>query len=161
MLIQKNAVVTMHYTLKDDEGGLIQSSLNAEPLAYLHGAGNIIKGLESALEGKQAGAKVQVSIEPGEAYGERDDRRVQDVPKSMFPEPDEVEVGNQFHAADPQGNPVVVTVIEVGDDSVTVDGNHPLAGIRLHFDVEVVDVRDATMEELAHGHVHGPGGHHH
>ncbi len=161
MIIQKNTVVTMHYTLTDDKGGLIQTSADAEPFAYLHGSGNIIKGLESALEGKKAGEKVQVHIEPADAYGERDDSRIQSVPKSMFPEPDEVEVGRQFHATDPEGHSVVVTIVNVSDDDVTVDGNHPLAGVRLHFDVEVLSVRDASMEELAHGHVHGEGGHHH
>lgn len=161
MIIQKDTVVTMHYTLKDDKGGLIQSSVDAEPFAYLHGSGNIIKGLEFALEGKKAGEKVKVAVEPQDAYGVRDDARVQSVPKEMFPDPDEVEIGSQFHAADPEGKPVVVTVVDVTEDSVTVDGNHPLAGERLHFDVEVLEVRGATHEELAHGHVHGEGGHHH
>lgn len=161
MIIQKNTVVTMHYTLTNGKGDVVQSSRDTEPMTYLHGTGNIIKGLEAALEGSKAGATLQVSIEPAQGYGERDEQQVQAVPRAMFPEEAEVAVGSQFQASGPQGQPIVVTVVEIGDESVTVDANHPLAGEQLNFDVEVINVRDATEEEVSHGHVHGDGGHHH
>ncbi|MDH5407908.1 MAG: peptidylprolyl isomerase [Gammaproteobacteria bacterium] len=161
MQIGKNTVVTIDYTLKDDEGQIIDTSEGAEPLAYLHGAENIIPGLENALEGKAAGDSLSVSVKPEEAYGVHDESKVQSVSKEMFEGIDEINVGAQYHAADPDGNNITITVVEVTDDNVVIDGNHPLAGMNLNFDVTVVDIRDASEEELSHGHVHGPGGHHH
>lgn len=160
MQISPNKVVSIHYTLKNDAGDVLDSSAGREPLAYLHGAGNIIPGLEKALEGKSSGEKMNVSVPPAEGYGERVDGLVQDVPRDAFQGVDEIQPGMQFHAQGPSG-PMVVTVKEVDEGSVKVDGNHPLAGETLHFDVEVAEVRDATAEEQEHGHVHGAGGHDH
>jgi len=161
MLIGHNKVVRIDYTLTTDADEVIDSSEGGEPLAYLHGARNIIPGLETALEGRKAGDSLNVRIEPADAYGERDDRLVQMVPREMFEDSAEIQVGMQFHSADPEGNVTVVTVTHTTDDTVTVDANHPLAGVPLTFAVTVVEVRDATAEELEHGHVHGAGGHHH
>jgi FKBP-type peptidyl-prolyl cis-trans isomerase SlyD len=161
MLVAQDKVVLIHYTLTDDTGKVLDSSSGGEPLAYLHGQGNIIPGLEKALEGKQAGDKLNVRVEPSEGYGVRDDSLVQQVPRRSFGSVATLEPGMQFHAQSSQGHTRVVTVTRVQGDMVTVDGNHPLAGEVLTFDVEVAEVRDATGEELEHGHVHGPGGHHH
>lgn len=155
-----NTVVLIHYTLTSDTGETLDTSAGREPLGYLHGFGNIIPGLENALTGKQAGDKLKVSIKPEEAYGVRDDALVQVVPRSAFGGAQDLEVGMQFQAQTPQGVRVV-TIVEVEGDDITLDGNHPLAGETLHFDVEVTEVRAASQEELAHGHVHGEGGHHH
>jgi FKBP-type peptidyl-prolyl cis-trans isomerase SlyD len=160
MQIAKNAVVLIHYTLKNDAGEVLDSSEGAEPLAYMQGHGNLIPGLEGALEGKQAGESLNVSIAPKDGYGERDESLIQDVPRSAFQGIDNVEVGMQFHAESNHG-PRLVTVTSVSDKTVTVDGNHPLADETLHFAVQIVEVRAASAEELSHGHVHGPGGHHH
>jgi len=160
MKIAHEKVVSIHYTLTNGEGTVLDSSSGGHPLAYLHGFGNIIPGLENALEGKAAGDKLQVTVDPEQGYGARDERLVQAVPRSAFKGVDELAPGMQFQAQGPQGTRLVV-VTQVADDVVTVDANHPLAGQTLHFDVEVSEVRDATSEELEHGHVHGPGGHHH
>ncbi len=160
MLITAQKVVTLNYTLKDPDGALIDESRDGS-FAYLHGANNIIPGLENALTGKLAGDAVSVAVEPEEAYGARDADRVETVPRNMFPSDSPVEPGRQFHAQGPQGQMITISVVSVQDDSVTIDGNHPLAGVQLHFEVEVVDVRDASPEELDHGHVHGQHGHHH
>jgi FKBP-type peptidyl-prolyl cis-trans isomerase SlyD len=161
MQIAQDKVVLIHYTLTNDGGKVLDSSSGGDPLAYLHGQGNIIPGLEKALEGKQAGDKLNVRVEPAEGYGVRDDSLVQQVPRRAFGSVSKVEPGMQFHAQSAQGQMRVVTVTHVKGDMVTVDANHPLAGEVLVFDVEVAEVRDATGEELEHGHVHGPGGHHH
>ena len=160
MQIGDQKVVTLHYTLTDNEGRLIDKSDDGT-FAYLHGASNIIPGLENALAGKSAGEELNVSVSPEEGYGARDDSMLQQVPKSMFEEDSQIAVGSQFHAQGPNGEMLIVTVMEVHDEHVVVDGNHPLAGVDLNFSVTVVDVRDASAEELEHGHVHGPGGHHH
>lgn len=160
MQIADKMVVTIDYTLKDDEGTVLDSS-NEGNFAYLHGAHNIIPGLENALTGKSAGDEVEVSVTPAEGYGERNDSMIQAVPRDMFDSEQEIQVGMQFHAQSPEGEMIVVTVTDVEDDNITVDGNHPLAGVNLNFGVKVVDVREASQEELDHGHVHGPGGHHH
>ncbi len=160
MLIAANCVAYIHYTLKDDAGAVIDSSAGGEPLAYLHGAGNIVPGLEKALEGKQAGEKLAVKVAPEEGYGARDEALVQQVPRRSFEGVRELKPGMRFHAQTQQG-PVAVTITQVLGDMVTVDGNHALAGVTLNFEVEVARVREATPEELIHGHVHGPGGHHH
>jgi FKBP-type peptidyl-prolyl cis-trans isomerase SlyD len=160
MQVAKNKVVSIDYTLKNDEGEVIDSSEGQEPLFYLHGNQNIVPGLEKALEGKMSGDQVQVSLAPSEAYGERNDALQQVVPREAFQGIDALEVGMQFRAESNAGQQIV-TITAIDGDEVTVDGNHPLAGETLNFDVTVVDVRDATEEELEHGHVHGPGGHHH
>lgn len=160
MQIAKDLVASIEYTLTDDAGNIIDSSVGGEPLAYLHGAGNIIPGLESALEGKKAGDTLKVSIAPEDGYGEKNEGLVQVVPKEMFQGVDAIEVGMQFHAQTEYGMQVI-TVAAVEGNNITVDGNHPLAGQNLNFDVKVIEVRPASTEELEHGHVHGPGGHHH
>ena len=152
MKIAKHTVVTIDYTLTDDAGTVIASSRGQAPLAYLHGLGNLIPGLESALEGQTAGASLQVRVEPEQGYGVRDQRLVQAVPREAF-EGDELEAGMRFRARTADGE-MVFMVVEVGREEVTVDGNHPLAGVPLNFDVKVVGVRAATAEELDHGHVH-------
>ena len=159
MQIAKDTVVAIDYTLTDDAGTVIDSSRGSEPLAYLHGVGQIIPGLERALEGKAAGDAFQVNIAPADGYGERDDQLQQVVNREMF-EGHAVEVGMQF-LAHMAGAQHVFTVVGVEGDDVTVDGNHPLAGMALNFDVTVVSVRAATAEELTHGHAHGGDGHEH
>lgn len=161
MQICRNKVVRFDYTLTDDNAQVIDSSEGGEPLTYLHGSGNIIPGLESALEGKRAGESLKVRITAAEAYGERDADLVQHVPREMFEDSDSLEVGMQFQSGDPDGETRIVTVVGTDADSVAVDGNHPLAGVPLNFAVTIVEVRDASSAELAHGHVHGPGGHQH
>jgi FKBP-type peptidyl-prolyl cis-trans isomerase SlyD len=159
MQIAKHRVVTIDYTLTDDAGTVIDSSRGSEPLAYVHGIGSLISGLESALEGQTAGASLKVRVAPEQGYGTRDERLVQSVPREAF-EGDELEVGMRFRAHTPDGE-MVFTVVDVLGESVTVDGNHPLAGVPLNFAVKVVAVRDATAEEMSHGHVHGDHGHAH
>ena len=161
MPIARNKAVSIDYTLTNDAGEVIDSSAGGAPLVYLHGAGNIIVGLEKALEGKQAGDEITVAIEPEDAYGEYSAELVATLSRAMFEGVDELEVGMQFHASGPDGSMQIVTIRDLEGDDVIVDGNHPLAGQRLNFQVEVVDVRDATAEEIAHGHIHGEGGHHH
>ena len=161
MLIAANKAVSIDYTLTNDAGEVIDSSAGGAPLAYLQGAGNIIVGLEKALEGKKVGDQVKVAIEPEDAYGEYSAELVTTLSRAMFEGVDELEVGMQFHASAPDGGMQIVTIRDLDGDDVTVDGNHPLAGQRLNFDVTVVDVRDASAEEIAHGHIHGEGGHHH
>lgn len=158
-MIQKNKVVTLKYTLKDEDGEVIDSSTEQEPMAYIHGIGNIIPGLEAALDGKGEGENVQVKLAPTEGFGERDESLLKAVPRQAFPVED-LQPGMQFQAQGEEG-PEIITVMQVQDDQVVVDGNHPLAGMSLDFDVTVLGVRDASEEELAHGHVHGPGGHQH
>jgi FKBP-type peptidyl-prolyl cis-trans isomerase SlyD len=160
MQIEARKVVTLNYTLTDNNGNVIDQS-NDSSFAYLHGANNIIPGLENALTGKTAGDALNVAVEPAEGYGERDPAKTQSVPREMFPQDADIEVGMQFHAQGPNGETLVVTVAAVEEDTITVDGNHPLAGVPLNFAVEVMEVRDASPEELDHGHVHGPGGHDH
>ncbi len=160
MQVDKHKVVTIDYTLTDNEGNVLDQSRNGE-FAYLHGADNIIPGLETALDGKETGEEVNVAVPPGEAYGEYNDALKQVVSKEMFPSQNDVEPGRQFHAQTPEGNPMIITVTDVSGDDVTIDANHPLAGRTLNFEVKVVDVREPSHEELEHGHVHGPGGHEH
>lgn len=160
MQIANDVVASIEYTLTDDQGNVIDSSVGGEPLAYLHGAGNIVPGLEDALEGKKIGDSFKVSIPPTDGYGEKNDEMLQVVPKEMFQGVDNIEVGMQFHAQTDHGMQVI-SVTAVDGNNVTVDGNHPLAGQTLNFEVKVLEVRAATEEELEHGHVHGAGGHHH
>ena len=161
MLIAANKAVSIDYTLTNDAGEVIDSSAGGAPLVYLHGAGNIIPGLEKALEGKQGGDQIQVSIEPQDAYGEYSPELVATLNRAMFEGVDELEVGMQFHVSGLDGGMQIVTIRDVEGDDVIVDGNHPLAGQRLNFKVKVVNVREASEEEVAHGHIHGEGGHHH
>jgi FKBP-type peptidyl-prolyl cis-trans isomerase SlyD len=158
--IAADSVVLIHYTLKDDSGAVLDSSAGGEPLAYIQGHGNLVPGLEKALEGRQGGNTVTVTLSPAEGYGTRDEALVQRVPKRSLQGSGEIRKGMQFQART-EGGMRVFTVTAVAGDMVTLDGNHPLADQTLHFDVEVVSVRQATTEELEHGHVHGAGGHHH
>jgi FKBP-type peptidyl-prolyl cis-trans isomerase SlyD len=155
MKITKHTVAAIHYTLTDNSGTVIDSSAGRDPLYYLHGEGNLIPGMEEGLEGQEKGVKLKLKISPEKGYGVRDEALIQQVPRSAFGD-QKVEKGMQFHA----NNGMVVTVTNVGLEQVTVDANHALAGVDLNFDVEVMEVRQATTEEIAHGHVHGPGSHH-
>ena len=159
MQIAAQKAVTIGYTLKDDAGKVLDSSEGGEPLTYLHGTGDIVPGLEKALDGKQEGDAISVSLSPEEAYGQRDERQVRNIPLRKLPK-GKVEVGMQYEITTEAG-PMLALVTAVRGDYATIDANHPLAGMRLHFDVKVVGVRDATPEELEHGHVHGPDDHHH
>lgn len=154
--ISQDKAVTIHYVVKNAEGVTIDQSSEERPLAFIFGRGMLIPGLENVLNGKAAGDELSAEIPAADAYGERHDGLVQTVPRNLFGE-QEVNPGMQFRATTDHGEQSVM-VIEVTDETVTVDGNHPLAGVDLSFDVKVVDVRDATEEELSHGHVHGPGG---
>ncbi|MDX1654605.1 MAG: peptidylprolyl isomerase [Candidatus Competibacteraceae bacterium] len=161
MKASNGKVVTLHYTLTDDAGNTLDSSrARNEPFSYLHGHGNIVSGLEKALEGTEAGHNSQVAVTPEEGYGERVDQAVFEVPRDQFPPGEDIRVGMRVHGEGPKGV-VAFTVTDVSDQGVMLDGNHPLAGQNLNFDVEVLDVREATEEELSHGHVHGEGGHQH
>lgn len=160
MQISKNSVVTINYTLKNDQGETLDESHDSSFL-YMHGAGGIIPGLEGQLEGKSAGDEFSAHIEPADGYGERDDSMVQVVPRDMFDKEHPIDVGIQFHAEGPEGETLTVTVTKIDGDDITVDGNHPLAGIALNFDIKIVEIREASAEEIEHGHVHGPGGHQH
>ena len=161
MTIAQHKVVTIHYKVSDsDSDEVIDSSENGEPMTYLHGARNIIPGLEKALEGKSEGDEVEVTIPPAEAYGERSEDRIQQVPREAFQGMDKVEPGMAVTAQTEQGQ-INLVVTEVEDETVTVDANHPLAGKSLKFNVTIQEVRDASEEEKQHGHAHGPGGHHH
>ena len=153
MVIADQKVVSIHYRLSNDDGQLIQESSGGEPLSYVHGAGNIIPGLESALSGKTAGDKLNVSVNPEQGYGTRDDALIQELSRDVFEGVEDVQEGMQFQAHSEQGTQVI-TVTRVDGERITVDGNHPLAGQTLNFEVEVDSVRDATAEEIAHGHVH-------
>jgi FKBP-type peptidyl-prolyl cis-trans isomerase SlyD len=158
--IEINHVVSIHYTLKADSGQVIDSSAGGEPLAYLHGHGNLVPGLERELTGKNAGDRLHVKVSPADGYGEYDPQLVQRVPRRTLKGVGNVRVGMRLHAQTDHG-PRPVTVTQISGDMVTLDGNHPLAGKNLHFDLEIAAVRAATEEELSHGHVHGAGGHHH
>ncbi|MHC5210469.1 MAG: FKBP-type peptidyl-prolyl cis-trans isomerase [Planctomycetota bacterium] len=160
MKIAKNAVAALEYTLKDDAGEVLDTSQGRDPLAYIHGIGNLIPGLEKELEGKGAGDELAVRIAAADAYGERDDNMIQTVTRDQMPEGAEIEVGMQLQAESESGVHVV-TVVGVEENEIRLDANHPLAGVALNFEVKVVEVRDATADELKHGHVHGAGGHQH
>ncbi|MEX1034133.1 MAG: peptidylprolyl isomerase [Cellvibrionaceae bacterium] len=152
--IGEHSVVNIHYELKDDEGNVLDSSKGSQPLSYLHGAGNIIPGLEKALTGKAEEDSLTVRIEPAEGYGEVVPELIQTLPKTAFQGVEKVEVGMNFEAQTPNGSVQQVRVKDVADEEVTIDANHPLAGTPLNFDIEVVRVRDATEDEIAHGHAH-------
>lgn len=154
-------VVSIHYTLKDDDGDVVDSSSGGEPLDYLHGAGNIVPGLEAAMIGRGIGDKFKVTVAPADGYGEVVGGGPRVVPRSAFPDEVELEEGMQFFVRGPDGEPFPVWVAGVKGDEVLIDANHPLAGENLNFEVEVVGIRDATKEEVEHGHPHGPDGHGH
>ncbi len=160
MKIAENSVASFHYTLTNGAGELVDSSREGKPLPYLHGANNIVQGLEEALEGKQVGDKLQVEVPPHKGYGEYMEEMVQQVEREMFSEIYTLEVGMQFHAEGDSGQQHVVTITAVDGDKVSVDGNHDLAGETLNFDVEVMAIREATADELSAGHIHGPGCNH-
>lgn len=160
MTIAQDSVVTIHYTLKDDAGEIIDSSVSAEPLAYLHGHGNLVPGLERELEGKKTGDKLNVTVAPADGYGDYDKALVQKVPRRALQGIANIRIGLRLQAQTAEG-PRAVVVTNIMGDMVTLDGNHPLAGKALNFEIEVTDVRTATEEELSHGHVHGPGDDHH
>lgn len=158
MKIENNKAVTLNYTLKDDQNEVLDRSNNAS-FIYLHGAQNIIPGLEDALTGRNKDDKFDLIIKPENAYGEYNPKITQVVDRSMFDsdEADELQVGMQFQSQSEDGTMMIITVSEVNGDKITIDGNHPLAGIALHYNVHVVDVRDATEEEISHGHIHAHG----
>lgn len=156
MQVTKHKVAVIDYTLKDNEGKTLDKSTDGS-FSYIHGTNSIIPGLENAIEGKEPGDNVNVTIEPKDAYGERDLANIQKVPREMFPADIEVKPDMQFQAQTPDGKPLFVKVTAVEGEEVVVDGNHPLAGVELNFDVTIVDVRDASEDELAHGHIHAGG----
>ncbi len=158
--IAKDKVVSIHYTLTDDDGAVLDASSHG-PLAYLHGHGTIIPGLERELEGLSVGDEKNVTVAPADAYGLSDPDAVQKVHRSEFPKDMELEVGRAVHASTPDGQHLTLWITEIKGAYITLTTNHPLADKTLHFAVKVAEVRDATPEELDHGHVHGPGGHHH
>lgn len=160
MKIADKTVVLFNFILKDGDGAEIDNSSGDDPVAYLHGAGAIVPGLEAAFEGRSAGDTFQVTVPPSAGFGERDETLLEDVPREEFEDSAELEVGMQFRVPTDDGESIV-TVTKVGEDTVSLDGNHELAGVVLDFDVTVVDVREATADEIAHGHAHGAGGHHH
>ena len=159
MKINKNAVVTVDYVLRGDDGLVIDSSANHDgPLSYIHGIGALVPGLEAALEGMEKGGTISTRLEPADGYGEWKQELLAEVPRERFDGVTDLAVGMQFQMGTPNGH-FTVTVTEISDSMVKVDGNHPLAGVALNFEVDVLDIREATAEELEHGHVHGPGGH--
>ena len=160
MKIKNDLVATIDYRLTDDSGEVLDESDEGEPLAYVHGSGQLIPGLEKELDGTEPGESFAAVIQPEEAYGIRDEGLLFTTEKGNFDDPEELEVGLRFHA-EVSGTERLYTILEMSDETVKVDGNHPLSGMTLHFEVTVRDVREATREELEHGHVHGEGGHHH
>ena len=157
MTVKHNKIVTFHYTLTDQDGEQLESSRDRQPLSYLHGANNIIVGLENAMEGRSAGDNFEVTIEPALAYGEKKEANIQRISAKHLKGKKKLQPGQLLSLQTKQG-PVQVTVVKVGRFNVDVDANHPLSGKTLTFDVEIEEVRDATEEETSHGHVHGPGG---
>ena len=157
MTIQDKKVVSFHYTLTNQDGEQMETTRDKEPMTYLHGAQNIIPGLESAMAGKSVGDEFQVTLEPADAYGENKEANIQRISSKHFRFPKKLKPG-QIVGLQTRKGPVQVTIVKVGRFNVDVDSNHPLAGQALTFDVEVSTVRDATEEEIAHGHAHGPGG---
>ena len=160
MKIESETVVSFHYTLRDENGKELETSRGSEPSVYLHGANNIIRGLEKAMTGRESGDVFTVSLAPAEAYGMRNPDKMQRVPVKHLAFRGKLEAGKVVQLNTAEGMRAV-TVVKAGRHSADIDANHPLAGQTLTFDVEIVDLRPATPEEIAHGHAHGPGGHHH
>ncbi|MDC7235890.1 MAG: peptidylprolyl isomerase [Spirochaetales bacterium] len=161
MTISENSVVSIDYILRNKKGDVIDASGNGEPLVYLHGTGALIPGLENELAGKKAGDKLTVTVEPKDGYGEHMPQLIQKLPRENFQGVETLEVGMEFEATGANGHIMVVRIDEIEGDEVTINGNHPLAGMTLEFEVGIADVREATAEEIEHGHVHGEQGHHH
>ena len=161
MPIEHHTVVTMHYHLTNAEGQVLDSSRDDEPLTYLHGGGNILAGLERELTGLDVGATKTVNLSATDGYGEYDASMVQSVPRQDLAGLPDLEVGMQLQARKSDGQTMIVVIKEIQQDAVVVDGNHPLAGVPLTFEIEIVSLRESTEEERQHGHVHGEGGHHH
>lgn len=156
MKITDNSVVSIHYKLTNDNGTILDQSPEDNPLIYLHGKGNIVVGLEKTLTNKSIGDTFEVTVSPEEGYGIREEHMLETIDRSMFEGLDDISIGKQFHAEGNTG-PVTVTVTKIEGDNITIDGNHPLAGENLNFAIDVVAIREATADELAHGHIHGPG----
>lgn len=161
MQIEADMVVSIEYTLTNDDGEILDDNEGEGPLHYLHGHGNIVEGLEAALAGRSVGDTLNVTVSPEQGYGVRDDALVFDVPRQELPEDIEPEVGMRLGMMSEDGDTVPVWVRSVTADTVQLDANHDLAGETLHFSVKVLEIRRSTAEELAHGHVHDPSGHHH
>jgi FKBP-type peptidyl-prolyl cis-trans isomerase SlyD len=160
MTVSRNRVVSIEYTLTGEDGSVLDTSRGDEPISYVHGSGTLVDALEAAMEGKGPADTVTLTLPPEQAYGVRDDSVVFTLPRAQFGAGEEPEIGMQIMLQG-DGDGRVVTVVAMDENEVTVDGNHPLAGLTLTFDVEIVDVREATAEEIEHGHAHGPGDHHH
>ena len=161
MQIAKNNVVHIDYTLTDNDGNILDSSEGREPLAYIHGIGNLIPGLEKELEGKATGDHIDAKVAPEDAYGLRDINLEQTVHISNFDQPEQVQKGIQFQAQTEDGQTKIATIVDISGEEVKIDMNHPLSGMELNFSVDVKEIRKASEEELSHGHVHGAGGHDH
>lgn len=161
MSLKENQAVTIHYSVKDDKGNKIDSSEGNAPLTFLSGHNQVIPGMEENINGMLIGSKKSFTVQPAEAYGEYNENALQVVDRNEFPPDVKIEAGLNYVMNDGQGRQIPFVIAEVLDDKVTLDFNHPLAGIPLTFDVELVDIREATKEELEHGHVHGAHGHHH
>jgi FKBP-type peptidyl-prolyl cis-trans isomerase SlyD len=159
MSVSLNKVVSIHYTLTNNQGTILDTSIGKEPLVYIHGMGHLIPGMEEGIHNRTVGDKLTLNISPEKGYGVRDERMVQEVPIASFNGQD-IKVGMQFEAGSGEER-FIITITAVNTETATIDGNHPLAGVELNFEVELLAIREATEEELAHGHVHGPGGHHH
>ncbi len=161
MALMTNKVITINYTLKDKEGNLLDSTDNGGPFSFITGNMQVLPGLEEALVSMIIGSKKNIKLAAADAYGEYDENAIQKVNRSLFPEEAELETGMTYFAHSPEGQHIQFVITKIENDDITVNFNHPLAGKNLEFDVELLDVRDATPEEISHGHVHGPGGHHH
>jgi FKBP-type peptidyl-prolyl cis-trans isomerase SlyD len=160
-VIAKDQVVALHYTLREDDGDVLDSSVGGEPLAYLHGHGGIVPGLEAALDGRRVGDRFKIDVPPEQGYGYPTPHATRRIPRAVFPADAALEEGDQFYGPGATGEPTSLWVVSATSSYVEVTTNHPLAGYVLHFEIEVMDVRPATAEELEHGHVHGPDGHGH
>lgn len=161
MALQANKVVTFNYILKDDNGALLDSTEKGGPFSFISGNHQILPGLEEAIGNMIIGSKKNIKLAAADAYGEYDENAVQKINRTLFPEEAELEIGMTYFAHSPEGQHLQFVITEMENDDITVNFNHPLAGKNLEFDVELLDVRDATPEEISHGYVHGPGGHHH
>ena len=161
MRVEQNKVVMMHYKLADKDGNVIDQSEGRPPLAYIHGIGALVPGLENELEGKAKGDKFSTIVAPEDAYGARDEELVRVVPKSGFQGDEEMTIGMQIQIDTGDKGLAIATLTSIDGDDITLDLNHPLSDMELHFDIEIMDIREATEKEIAHGHVHGEGGHQH
>ena len=161
MSFQAKKVVTFNYKLKDNEGNILDSTDNGGPFSFITGTMQVLPGLEEALSSMLIGSKKNVKLAAADAYGEYDDNAIQKVNRGMFPKEADLEIGKTYFAHSPEGQHLQFLITEIEKEEITVNFNHPLAGKDLEFDVHLLDVRDATPEEISHGHIHGPGGHHH